>query len=226
MKLTKRELKEREILNAAEEVFSQYGYENTKMDDIAAKLGISKGLVYFYFNSKENLYMALTYRAMQTLNEQFYEVYHKNNHLPGYDTTVLLIEAYIEFLNTNPFYRELMINYTRLVRSSDQVNNQLTDSMKNSIYFRKIRDIHNIPITIAQEEISRGQKDGTIKNKRSPSLLYMTMWSFIMGFSQLKAAASQNNRMTMYHVNIREWQDYIMEIAKLTLQIEDYALSI
>src|SRR5690625_7817132 len=130
MKLTKRELKEREILNAAEEVFSQYGYENTKMDDIAAKLGISKGLVYFYFNSKENLYMALTYRAMQTLNEQFYEVYHKNNHLPGYDTTVLLIEAYIEFLNTNPFYGELLINYTRLLRSPHQVKKPITDSFK------------------------------------------------------------------------------------------------
>src|SRR5690625_4269512 len=113
-----------------------------------------------------------------------------------------------------------MINYTRLVRSSHQVNNQLTDSMKNSIYFRKIRDIHNIPITIAQEEISRGQKDGTIKNKRSPSLLYMTMWSFTMGVSQLKAVASQKNRLTMDHVNIHEWLEYILEISRLTLQIE------
>ena len=64
MKLTKRELKEREILNAAEETFSQFGYENTKMDDIAEKLGISKGLVYFYFNSKEKLIMSYCKRRL------------------------------------------------------------------------------------------------------------------------------------------------------------------
>src|SRR5690625_7132707 len=100
MKLTKRELKEREILNAAEEVFSQYGYENTKMDDIASTLGISTGLVYFYFNSKVTLFMALTFCAMQTLTEQFYEVYVTNNLLAVYDTTVLLTQSYSEFLNT------------------------------------------------------------------------------------------------------------------------------
>ncbi|MBY5960210.1 TetR/AcrR family transcriptional regulator [Membranicola marinus] len=217
MALTKREEKEIEILNSAEKTFSEHGYDNTKMEDIASQIGISKGLVYFYYSSKENLYMALTYRAMHKMNDAFYEVYHDQQNKSGLDSVITLVRAYMDFLDENPFYLELLLNYTRLVRSSTQKTNQLTDSMKNSIYFRKIKDIHNIPITIFQEEINRGQKDGSIKNTRSPNLMYMTMWSLIVGFSQIKSAAAQNNRMTMYHINLNEWRDYIIEIAYQTM---------
>ena len=155
MALTKREEKEIQILNSAEKAFSEYGYDNTKMENIAEWIGISKGLVYFYYNSKENLYMALTYRAIHKMNDMFYGVYHSNQEKNGLDATITLVQAYIDFLDENPFYLELLLNYTRLVRSSNQKNNQLTDSMKTSIYFRKIKDIHNIPITIFQEEINR-----------------------------------------------------------------------
>jgi len=220
MALTKREEKEMQILNSAEKAFSEFGYENTKMEDIAECIGISKGLVYFYYNSKENLYMALTYKAMHKMNDMFYSVYHNNQDKNGLDATITLIKAYMDFLDENPFYLELFLNYTRLVRSSNQKNNQLTDSMKSSIYFRKIKDIHNIPITIFQEEIIRGQKDGSITNGRSPNLMYMTMWSLIVGFNQLKSAASQNNRMTMYHINIKEWRDYVVEIAYKSMKID------
>ena len=221
MALTKREEKEIQILNSAEKAFSERGYENTKMEDIASIIGISKGLVYFYYSSKENLYMALTYRAMHKMNEMFYNVYHENQGSNGLEAVVTLIRAYVDFLGENPFYLELMLNYTRLVRSSNQKNNHLTDPMKNSIYFRKIKDIHNIPITIFQEEITRGQQDGSIKSQRSPNMMYMTMWSLIAGFSQLKSAAAQNNRMTMYHINLKEWRDYVIEIAEKIMRIDE-----
>ncbi len=217
MGLTKREEKEIDILNSAERAFSEHGYDNTKMEDIASRISISKGLVYFYYNSKENLYMALTYRAMHKMNDLFYSVYHAHQDEKGLEAVVTLVRAYMDFLDENPFFLELLLNYTRLVRSSNQKTNQLTESMKNSIYFRKIKDIHNIPITIFQEEITRGQNDGSINNPRSPNLMYMTMWSLIVGFSQLKSAAAQNNRMTMYHINLSEWRDYIIEIAKQTM---------
>ena len=52
-KSDKRALKESSIIDMAEKVFASKGYENTKMEDIASELGISKGTIYFYFNSKE-----------------------------------------------------------------------------------------------------------------------------------------------------------------------------
>ncbi|WP_236977926.1 TetR/AcrR family transcriptional regulator [Membranihabitans maritimus] len=217
MALSKREEKEIQILNSAEKLFASKGYENTKMEDIAEALNISKGLVYFYYNSKENLYMAITYKGMQKMNDLFYSIHYDTQSDSGYDATTKLIEAYVDFLGENPFYLELFLNYTRLVRSSNQKTNQLTEAMKSSIYFRKIKDIHNIPITIFQEEILRGQKDHSIDNQVSPNLLYMTIWSIILGFSQLRSAASQNNRMTMYKIDITEWKKYTLKIVKNTL---------
>ncbi|GAA5220978.1 TetR/AcrR family transcriptional regulator [Membranihabitans marinus] len=216
MTLTKREEKELQILKSAEKLFSARGYENTKMDDIAVDISVSKGLVYFYFNSKENLYMALTYRCMLKMNDLFYSIFYKKQSNSGFESVVELVEAYVGFLNENPFYLELLLNYTRLVRSTSQQTNQLTETMKTSIYFRKIKDIHNIPITIFQEEIIRGQQDGSIKNKNSPSLLYMSMWSLIIGFSQLRSAAKLNNRMTMYKLDLEEWKNYVIHIIKNT----------
>ncbi len=45
-----------EILRAALEVFSINGYAGTRLDDVAERAGISKGTIYLYFNSKEELF--------------------------------------------------------------------------------------------------------------------------------------------------------------------------
>lgn len=47
-----------EILDAAVAVFSRAGYRRTQMGDIARALGVSPGLVYHYFESKEALFHA------------------------------------------------------------------------------------------------------------------------------------------------------------------------
>jgi AcrR family transcriptional regulator len=48
-----------EILQAALVVFSQKGYSATRMEDIAALAGITKGTIYLYFQSKEDIYKLL-----------------------------------------------------------------------------------------------------------------------------------------------------------------------
>ena len=45
------------ILEAANEVFGEHGYEHVRIDDIAAAAGISKALIYEHFRSKQELYM-------------------------------------------------------------------------------------------------------------------------------------------------------------------------
>jgi len=47
------------ILDAAVEVFSQKGYHDTRVDDIVEASGTSKGGVYFYFRSKQEIFLAL-----------------------------------------------------------------------------------------------------------------------------------------------------------------------
>jgi AcrR family transcriptional regulator len=51
------------ILDAANEVFGEHGFEHVRIDDVAAAAGISKALIYEHFESKQDLYSELMNRA-------------------------------------------------------------------------------------------------------------------------------------------------------------------
>ena len=53
-----------EILNAAEPLFYSKGYHETAISDIAQKMGVAYGVVYYYFKSKEELLEALINREL------------------------------------------------------------------------------------------------------------------------------------------------------------------
>ena len=51
------------ILNAAEEVFAQHGFDGARIDAIAATAGYNKSLIFQYFGDKLGLYAAVVRRA-------------------------------------------------------------------------------------------------------------------------------------------------------------------
>lgn len=51
--------KRREILDAAELVFTTRGFTAARMDDIADTAGVAKGTLYLYFSSKQELFVSL-----------------------------------------------------------------------------------------------------------------------------------------------------------------------
>lgn len=53
------EEKQLSILRAATEVFSKYEYKKASTDLIAAKAGVSKGLLFYYFHNKKDLYLTV-----------------------------------------------------------------------------------------------------------------------------------------------------------------------
>ncbi|MEN6392180.1 MAG: helix-turn-helix domain-containing protein, partial [Syntrophomonas sp.] len=57
----KREL----IIEAAIKVFSQKGYHNTRMEEIAQAAGIGKGTIYEYFESKLQLFQSMMEDSLQ-----------------------------------------------------------------------------------------------------------------------------------------------------------------
>lgn len=67
----KEEAKSR-ILEAANKVFAEKGYHEATMDDIARRLGVSKGAIYLYFPSKEGLFEAMCKTAPQAFKEILY----------------------------------------------------------------------------------------------------------------------------------------------------------
>ncbi|WP_010246722.1 TetR/AcrR family transcriptional regulator [Acetivibrio cellulolyticus] len=71
--MAKNESKEKrvnDILNAAVEIFVEKGYENTTMNEIASRAGISKGGLYHHFLTKDMVFL----HANQKLIEPIYEI--------------------------------------------------------------------------------------------------------------------------------------------------------
>ena len=54
-----------QIINAAEGVFTKKGFDEARMDDIAEETGLSKGTLYLYFKSKDDLIIAILDRMFQ-----------------------------------------------------------------------------------------------------------------------------------------------------------------
>jgi AcrR family transcriptional regulator len=53
------------ILNTAEDVFAQRGFDEARMDDIAERSGLSKGAIYWYFKKKDDIIAALLDRVFR-----------------------------------------------------------------------------------------------------------------------------------------------------------------
>jgi AcrR family transcriptional regulator len=63
-----------EILDAAEEVFSEKGYISATMEEIAAKAEFAVGTLYKFFNNKANLYRETVLTRLQEMEQQVYEI--------------------------------------------------------------------------------------------------------------------------------------------------------
>lgn len=65
----KGDLREQQILEAAEQMLSTVGYANMKVADIAEAAGITRAALYFYFGSKREVLTALVARITQALED-------------------------------------------------------------------------------------------------------------------------------------------------------------
>lgn len=68
-KIRERESRKEEILAAAREVFLERGYKSTTMEEIAQKAGFSKGAIYFYFQSKEEILLHINCTFIESFLE-------------------------------------------------------------------------------------------------------------------------------------------------------------
>ncbi|MEL6559563.1 MAG: TetR/AcrR family transcriptional regulator [Bacteroidota bacterium] len=208
----KRQKKENIILDAAEKVFFPGGYEKAKMDDVAKACHMSKASLYFYFKSKEDIYMAITYRAFQELINRYYAIVEEKSHLNGSDRVKAIFKGYADFSLEYYHYHEALFYYMSLLRNGELADTGLTES----IYYKKIQGIQDLPIKIVVDEIEAGKNDGSIKSK-TPSLnLYLTAWSLIAGFVKLSVFGGVGNS-SMNFVNLEQWKEEIFGVAERLL---------
>ena len=60
----------RDILLAAARVFARDGYGNATLDDVAAQMGVTKGVIYYYFRSKEDIFTEIRATAVREAIER------------------------------------------------------------------------------------------------------------------------------------------------------------
>ncbi|GJE29374.1 TetR/AcrR family transcriptional regulator [Methylobacterium organophilum] len=66
--------KRRQILEGARQVFMAFGFDGASMGEIARAAGVSKGTLYVYFASKEDLFEALTLEQKRGLAEALFKL--------------------------------------------------------------------------------------------------------------------------------------------------------
>jgi AcrR family transcriptional regulator len=85
------------ILDAAEEVFAEKGFDGSRVDEIALKAGVNKALLYYYFDSKDDLLKALIQKNItetgEVLEKEFQDIDFSNN-----DSMGKFIDKIIEFI--------------------------------------------------------------------------------------------------------------------------------
>ena len=73
------------LLDAAEQVFAEKGFIPATLDDIAKAAGYSKGAIYKYFATKEDLFLAASDRYWRRYFDNFAEIMSSSDHIGAHE---------------------------------------------------------------------------------------------------------------------------------------------
>lgn len=137
------------IVNAALMTFSKYGYDRTRMDDVAEAAKVSKGRLYLYFKNKEELFYAISERNIAELKQQlstlftgkenlksssenFYENFRSNN-------TTDLEKVFFEIIAESPRNPKLKrMLYEHRLRIIDIVTEYLNLQVEKDLFAKDV----------------------------------------------------------------------------------------
>lgn len=94
------------ILDAAEQVFFERGYERATMDHIARQAGLSRGLLYVYFRDKQGILASIMLRAAEGLRQRFRDT--DRAELSGADRIEAMGRNYLAFSIEQPNYFDVL----------------------------------------------------------------------------------------------------------------------
>ncbi|WP_439575925.1 TetR/AcrR family transcriptional regulator [Phreatobacter sp.] len=150
------------ILNVATREFSNKGYEGAKTDDIADRARINKRMIYHYFSSKEQLYLAVLESAYERARSA---------------------EQKIELDQLEPLRalaRFTEFTFDSFVRDRTFINLLATENRQRAKVLKKSAKVNtmNSPVIAAIGRIlEKGEADGTIR----PGLDARQLWITIIG---------------------------------------------
>ena len=92
---------ESRILKAAKEVFFRKGYAGARTQEIADAAGINKGLLHYYFKSKDNLFLAIFKQGFLDLAQRTNEIFESD--VPLLTKLEQFVDRYLDFLTEHPY---------------------------------------------------------------------------------------------------------------------------
>lgn len=163
------------ILTSALELFAKKGLAATKINDICVATGMSQGLMYHYYKSKEEIFTELIANAFERLNAAC--LWLEKQPVPPLQKIEMAISNILRDIKENKNHA----NYHLLVFQAS-ISEAIPEEAKLIIKNKK-----DIPYKIIARIIKHGQEDGSIK-KHNPEEMALVFWTLIKGLSVNKVA--------------------------------------
>lgn len=163
------------ILDAAEALFFEKGFAATTMDEVAARAELSKGTVYLYFSTKDEVQLGLNVRAKQTL----WEMMHNTPACAsGLEQVLALGRSYLRFALEQPNYHATMLSCM----------NQEAELLASNPFAQLAHEYGEKTLGLLVSAVVRGQQDGSVDPMIAPLPTSLVLWGQLSGLTEILAA--------------------------------------
>ncbi len=182
------------IIDAAENLFFTKGFLESKMEDVAVKVGMTRKTLYGYFKNKEDLYMSVFLRHhvehLDYLTEKI------NEGTTGLEKIKAFGVAYFEYFESRREYLKFRLFLDFNGVSMKNVSQELGKR------YREKADSFNMVIKKAHE---LGYEDGSIKENPDMQLVFS---QFVFSSRAILNRALLYKEETLFASSMTEWDYY------------------
>jgi AcrR family transcriptional regulator len=172
-----KERRRAEIIDAAEQLYSEVGWDAVTMDGVAKCARLSRALIYVYFQDKSDLLLAIAERALAELRVSF--VAAAAAQTSGLDKVQAIGQAYVLFQQQTPYRFDACSRF-----HAHQAAGQPTDDACAAA--------GDAVIAVIVEALMRGQADGSIRRDiGNPAQVCVMLWAFTHGLIQIGTNKTQ-----------------------------------
>jgi AcrR family transcriptional regulator len=192
--------KRERILNAALKEFADNGYEKARTNEIVKQAGISKGLLYHYFDSKKNLFLFLYDYTTQIFIEEFFGLINLKER-----------DVLARWRQHSLLKLDLIQKYPEMFHFIVTANQEQSEEIKNETE-SKNKDIYTDGYTKIFENIDQTKFKDDVDIKKALNVIKWTMEGF-SNLEQQKLETSNLNKMD-YDKMLRELDSYFEMLKK------------
>jgi AcrR family transcriptional regulator len=161
------------IINAAKELFYEKGFQVTTMEDIAAAAELSKGTLYLYFGSKDELYVTIILEGFQIIDERLKEIESRDMDLV--DKGKAMFMTFIDFCMENREYFRITQYFL-----GEQARRNLPEELVTRVSMDTIGLLEHVARLVQQ-----GKKTGLLRKDIDPLVFSLIAWRTATGLLDL-----------------------------------------